>query len=57
MEKVKERLKMLLGEPGATKVRKAGVNADTEIKRIKKKIKQVINELVPNIRITAKASL
>jgi len=46
---------MLLSEPGATKVRKTGVNA--EAKRIKNKIKQVINELIPDIRITAKASL
>jgi len=35
IKKVKERLKMLLGEPGAIKVRKAGVNAEAE--RIKKK--------------------
>jgi len=34
MEEVKKRLKILLGEPGATRVRKAGVNA--EAKRIKK---------------------
>jgi len=35
MEEVKERLKILLSEPGTTRVRKTGVNAET--KRIKKK--------------------
>jgi len=34
MKKVKKRLKILLSEPGATKVRKTSVN--TETKRIKK---------------------
>jgi len=47
--------KNLLSEPGTTKVRKTSVN--TKAERIKNKIKQVINELIPNIRITAKTSL
>jgi len=34
MEKVKKRLKILLGEPGAIKMRK--INVNTETKRIKK---------------------
>jgi len=46
---------MLLGESGAIKIRKTNVN--TKTKRIKKKKKQVINKLIPNIRITVKASL
>jgi len=45
---------MLLNESSATKMRKTSVN--TEAKRIKIKIKQVINELIPNIRIKTKAS-
>jgi len=38
MEEVKKRLKMLLGEPGAIKIRKTNVN--TKAKQIKKNNKK-----------------
>jgi len=54
-KKVKKILKILLSEPGAIKMRK--INVNTKIKKKLKKLKKIINELIPNIYIIIKASL